>query len=91
MTVADTPLPSRDLAPYRSEFPIFERQVYLNSCSLGALSRRSRARVNAAKALLAKAEADLVRAEKLLYRLTSADPRSLFAAVKLAAEIASHQ
>jgi kynureninase len=47
MTVADTPLPSRDLAPYRSEFPIFERQVYLNSCSLGALSRRSRARVNA--------------------------------------------
>lgn len=36
-----------------------------------------RARVNAAKALLAKAEADLVRAEKLLYRLTSADPRSV--------------
>lgn len=36
-----------------------------------------RARVNAAKALLAKAKADLVRAEKLLGRLTSADPRSV--------------
>ena len=33
------------LARYRSEFPIFDRQIYLNSCSLGALSRRSRARV----------------------------------------------
>jgi len=33
-------------ARYRAEFPIFERCVYLNSCSLGALSRRSRARVN---------------------------------------------
>jgi selenocysteine lyase/cysteine desulfurase len=33
------------LARYRSEFPIFERQVYMNSCSLGALSKRSRARV----------------------------------------------
>ena len=30
---------------YRAEFPIFERCVYLNSCSLGALSRRSRAKV----------------------------------------------
>lgn len=34
------------LAHYRSEFPIFERQVYLNSCSLGALSTRSRAKVD---------------------------------------------
>ena len=34
------------LAHYRSEFPIFERQVYLNSCSLGALSSRSRAKVD---------------------------------------------
>lgn len=34
-----------DLAAYRAEFPIFERKVYLNSCSLGALSRRSRAAV----------------------------------------------
>ena len=31
---------------YRDEFPIFRLSVYLNSCSLGALSRRSRARVN---------------------------------------------
>ena len=33
------------LAHWRSEFPIFERTVYLNSCSLGALSRAARARV----------------------------------------------
>jgi selenocysteine lyase/cysteine desulfurase len=31
---------------YRAEFPIFRRSIYLNSCSLGALSTRSRARVN---------------------------------------------
>ena len=37
-----TPLAVR----YRDEFPIFRHSVYLNSCSLGALSRRSRARVN---------------------------------------------
>ena len=37
------PAPPRD---YRAEFPIFRRSVYLNSCSLGALSTRSRARVN---------------------------------------------
>lgn len=36
----------RTTASYRAEFPIFERRVYLNSCSLGALSRRSRARVH---------------------------------------------
>ena len=36
------PAPPRD---YRAEFPIFRRSVYLNSCSLGALSTRSRARV----------------------------------------------
>jgi membrane fusion protein (multidrug efflux system) len=36
-----------------------------------------RAQVDAAKASLAKARADLVRAEKLLKRLTSADPRSV--------------
>ena len=30
---------------YRAEFPIFRRSVYLNSCSLGALSTRSRAKV----------------------------------------------
>lgn len=38
-------MPSRPPAAYRAEFPIFERCTYLNSCSLGALSRRSRARV----------------------------------------------
>jgi kynureninase len=37
------PAPPRD---YRAEFPIFRRTIYLNSCSLGALSSRSRARVN---------------------------------------------
>ena len=37
------PAPPRD---YRAEFPIFRRSVYLNSCSLGALSTRSRVRVN---------------------------------------------
>src|SRR5687768_1005974 len=31
---------------YRAEFPTCERTTYLNSCSLGALSRRSRAAVN---------------------------------------------
>ncbi|MEZ4413318.1 MAG: aminotransferase class V-fold PLP-dependent enzyme [Gemmatimonadales bacterium] len=39
-------MPHTLAARYRAEFPIFERCVYLNSCSLGALSRRSRARVN---------------------------------------------
>lgn len=34
------------MSRYRAEFPVFERQIYLNSCSLGALSRRSRARVD---------------------------------------------
>ncbi|MGH7593881.1 MAG: aminotransferase class V-fold PLP-dependent enzyme [Gemmatimonadales bacterium] len=33
------------LASWRGEFAIFERTIYLNSCSLGALSRRARARV----------------------------------------------
>ena len=37
------PAPPRD---YRAEFPIFRHSIYLNSCSLGALSRRSRARVD---------------------------------------------
>lgn len=35
----------RGTAAWRAEFPIFERCTYLNSCSLGPLSRRSRARV----------------------------------------------
>lgn len=33
--------PHSDLLSYREEFPILQRKVYLNSCSLGALSRRS--------------------------------------------------
>ena len=33
------------LANYRAEFPIFDRHIYLNSCSLGPLSRRSRVKV----------------------------------------------
>src|SRR4051794_10844813 len=37
------PAPPRD---YRAEFPIFRRAIYLNSCSLGALSTRSRAKVD---------------------------------------------
>ncbi len=34
---------SPDFEALRSEFPILERKTYLNSCSLGALSRRSEA------------------------------------------------
>ncbi|MEO5799802.1 MAG: aminotransferase class V-fold PLP-dependent enzyme [Gemmatimonadales bacterium] len=34
------------LAHWRREFPIFEQTTYLNSCSLGPLSRGSRRRVN---------------------------------------------
>jgi selenocysteine lyase/cysteine desulfurase len=41
MSVARTEA-TRPLAGYRAEFPIFERQTYLNTCSLGPLSRRSR-------------------------------------------------
>jgi kynureninase len=33
------------LATWRAEFPIFERAIYLNSCSLGALSLSARKRV----------------------------------------------
>jgi selenocysteine lyase/cysteine desulfurase len=32
-----------ELEAYRAEFPIFEQALYLNSCSLGPLSRRTRA------------------------------------------------
>lgn len=37
--------PAAGLSQYRAEFPVFSRQIYLNTCSLGALSQRSRARV----------------------------------------------
>lgn len=36
-----TPIPHPDLERWRSEFPILSTSTYLNSCSLGALSRRS--------------------------------------------------
>lgn len=35
--------PVTDFSAIRSEFPILERKTYMNSCSLGALSRRSEA------------------------------------------------
>lgn len=38
--------PTPNWSAYRAEFPIFEHTTYLNTCSLGALSRRSRAAVN---------------------------------------------
>lgn len=38
-----TAISDRDLAALRAEFPILSRKTYLNSCSLGALSRRSEA------------------------------------------------
>ena len=43
MSATTAPAPPRD---YRAEFPIFRRSVYLNTCSLGPLSSRSRTRVN---------------------------------------------
>jgi len=45
MTLAPAPAPARS-RDYRAEFPIFRDTIYLNSCSLGALSTRSRIRVN---------------------------------------------
>ncbi len=44
-TVPDATAGENPLAAWRNDFPIFERAVYLNSCSLGALSRQSRQRV----------------------------------------------
>lgn len=40
-----TGLVAVDWAAYRAEFPTVERTTFLNTCSLGALSRRSRAAV----------------------------------------------
>jgi kynureninase len=43
------PLPltsaAADLARYREQFPVFRKSIYLNSCSLGPLSLRSRAMI----------------------------------------------
>ena len=33
--------PHRDLLAYRSEFPILQKKLFMNTCSLGALSQRS--------------------------------------------------
>lgn len=44
-SMSRTSATTHPLATYRSEFPIFDRSIYLNSCSLGALSRRSRDKV----------------------------------------------
>jgi selenocysteine lyase/cysteine desulfurase len=38
--------PHRDLLSYRDEFPILQNKLFLNTCSLGALSHRSIAAVN---------------------------------------------
>lgn len=38
--------PHEELLQYRDEFPILSKKVYLNSCSLGALSTRVRSAVN---------------------------------------------
>jgi kynureninase len=43
MATAAAPAPPRD---YRADVPVFRHSIYLNSCSLGALSRRSRAKVD---------------------------------------------
>lgn len=46
MTLASSAKPrALGLAKYRGEFPIFKTQVYLNTCSLGALGERSRRKV----------------------------------------------
>lgn len=39
-------MPEPDLAAIRGEFPILSQRTYLNSCSLGALSRRSEAHLD---------------------------------------------
>lgn len=46
-----SPDPDFDLAALRAEFPILSARTYLNSCSLGALSRRSEAHLDDFQAL----------------------------------------
>ncbi|MBI4279751.1 MAG: aminotransferase class V-fold PLP-dependent enzyme [Armatimonadetes bacterium] len=48
------PRPRADWSAYRVDFPIFERKVYLNTCSLGALSTRVGAAVSRFLALWAE-------------------------------------
>jgi len=40
------PAAATDLTRFRQQFPIFERSIYLNSCSLGPLSRAARTAIN---------------------------------------------
>jgi selenocysteine lyase/cysteine desulfurase len=44
--MAAAPVSAPPRRQFRDEFPIFRHAVYLNTCSLGALSSRSRGRVN---------------------------------------------
>jgi selenocysteine lyase/cysteine desulfurase len=44
--MAAAPVSAPPRRQVRDEFPIFRHAIYLNSCSLGALSSRSRARLN---------------------------------------------
>lgn len=44
--MAAAPVSAPPRRRFRDEFPIFRHAVYLNTCSLGALSSRSRGRVN---------------------------------------------
>lgn len=44
--LASAPVPDAISLRWRGEFRTFEHAIYLNSCSLGALSRQSRAKVN---------------------------------------------
>ena len=45
-TTEGAPPPRTPWETYRAEFPILRRKIYLNTCSLGALSRRSHQAVN---------------------------------------------
>lgn len=45
MTIDSPERDLTDLSSYRAEFPILQSRVYLNTCSLGPLSRRSRDRI----------------------------------------------
>lgn len=47
MATASAAARHADLLGYRDEFPLLERSVYLNTCSLGARSERSRRRLEA--------------------------------------------
>ncbi len=46
MTALSNSLSEHSLSRYRSEFPIFQDRIYLNSCSLGALSTRAEQSIN---------------------------------------------